>query len=155
MTAPGQRYHPAIAAQAAATLTEMFPGRLWVALGTGEEDSTPAFDRLDQALTNGIEESRRELRSDIVNARAVLSGSTVGAVMLSVVAALVVHQILELDPAVGTDASEGDRPALQQGHQEGPRDAEEFGGLLGGQFGVVGDDSDRAAVGDHVEDPPE
>lgn len=61
-----------------------------VALGTGEEDSTPAFDRLDQALTNGIEESRRELRSDIVNARAVLSGSTVGAVMLSVVAALAV-----------------------------------------------------------------
>ena len=36
VTAPGQRYHPAIVAQAAATLCEMFPGRLWVALGTGE-----------------------------------------------------------------------------------------------------------------------
>ena len=36
VTAPGQRYHPAIVEQAAATLTEMFPGRLWVALGTGE-----------------------------------------------------------------------------------------------------------------------
>src|SRR5436190_24023703 len=36
VTAPGQRYHPAIIAQAAATLTEMFPHRLWVALGTGE-----------------------------------------------------------------------------------------------------------------------
>jgi probable non-F420 flavinoid oxidoreductase len=36
VNAPGQRYHPAIIAQAAATLTEMFPGRLWVALGTGE-----------------------------------------------------------------------------------------------------------------------
>ena len=36
VTAPGQRYHPAIVAQAAASLTEMFPGRLWVALGTGE-----------------------------------------------------------------------------------------------------------------------
>jgi probable non-F420 flavinoid oxidoreductase len=36
VNAPGQRYHPAIVAQAAATLTEMFPGRLWVALGTGE-----------------------------------------------------------------------------------------------------------------------
>ncbi|MBA3801055.1 MAG: TIGR03885 family FMN-dependent LLM class oxidoreductase, partial [Geodermatophilaceae bacterium] len=34
--APGQRYHPAIIAQAVATLAEMFPGRLWVALGTGE-----------------------------------------------------------------------------------------------------------------------
>src|SRR6187431_1747478 len=36
VNAPGQRYHPAIVAQAAATLGSMFPGRLWVALGTGE-----------------------------------------------------------------------------------------------------------------------
>ena len=36
VNAPGQRYHPAIVAQAAATLCEMFPGRLWVALGSGE-----------------------------------------------------------------------------------------------------------------------
>ena len=36
VNAPGQRYHPAIVAQAAATLCEMFPGRLWVAVGTGE-----------------------------------------------------------------------------------------------------------------------
>ncbi len=36
VNAPGQRYHPAIIAQAAATLSAMFPQRLWVALGTGE-----------------------------------------------------------------------------------------------------------------------
>jgi probable non-F420 flavinoid oxidoreductase len=36
VTAPGQRYHPAIIGQAIATLAEMFPDRLWVALGTGE-----------------------------------------------------------------------------------------------------------------------
>jgi len=34
--APGQRYHPAIIAQAAATLAEMFPNRFWVALGSGQ-----------------------------------------------------------------------------------------------------------------------
>lgn len=34
--APGQRYHPAVAAQAIATLAEMFPGRFAVALGSGE-----------------------------------------------------------------------------------------------------------------------
>ena len=34
--APGQRYHPAIVAQAFATLGEMFPGRFWAALGSGE-----------------------------------------------------------------------------------------------------------------------
>jgi probable non-F420 flavinoid oxidoreductase len=36
VTAPGQRYHPAITAQAIATLGAMFPGRFWAALGTGE-----------------------------------------------------------------------------------------------------------------------
>lgn len=34
--APGQRYHPVIVAQAVATLGAMFPGRFWVALGSGE-----------------------------------------------------------------------------------------------------------------------
>lgn len=37
VNAPGQRYHPAIIAQAAATLAEMFPNRFWVALGSGQE----------------------------------------------------------------------------------------------------------------------
>jgi probable non-F420 flavinoid oxidoreductase len=33
---PGYRYHPAIVAQAAATLAEMFPQRFWISLGSGE-----------------------------------------------------------------------------------------------------------------------
>jgi probable non-F420 flavinoid oxidoreductase len=36
VNAPGQRYHPAIVAQALATLAAMFPGRIWAALGSGE-----------------------------------------------------------------------------------------------------------------------
>ncbi|MFI6095787.1 TIGR03885 family FMN-dependent LLM class oxidoreductase [Lentzea sp. NPDC051213] len=36
VTAPGQRYHPAITAQAIGTLAAMYPGRFWAALGTGE-----------------------------------------------------------------------------------------------------------------------
>jgi probable non-F420 flavinoid oxidoreductase len=36
VNAPGQRYHPAVIAQAAATLAEMYPGRFWLALGSGE-----------------------------------------------------------------------------------------------------------------------
>ena len=36
VSAPGQRYHPAVAAQKIATLGQMFPGRFWVALGSGE-----------------------------------------------------------------------------------------------------------------------
>jgi hypothetical protein len=61
-----------------------------VALGTSEDDSTPAFNKLDTALSKGIEEGRNQLRNDIVNARRVLSGATVGAAVLSVVAALAV-----------------------------------------------------------------
>ena len=61
-----------------------------VALGVGEDDATPAFDKLDEALTNGIEQSRAQLRNEIVNARRVLSGATVGAAALSVMAAIAV-----------------------------------------------------------------
>lgn len=43
--APGQRYHPAISAQAIATLGEMFPERYWVALGSGQN--------LNESVTGG------------------------------------------------------------------------------------------------------
>ncbi|TAK26091.1 MAG: TIGR03557 family F420-dependent LLM class oxidoreductase [Chloroflexota bacterium] len=36
VTPPGYRYHPAIVAQAAATLAAMYPGRFWLGLGAGE-----------------------------------------------------------------------------------------------------------------------
>ena len=36
VSAPGQRYHPALIAQAAATIDDMFPGRFWLAIGSGE-----------------------------------------------------------------------------------------------------------------------
>jgi coenzyme F420-dependent glucose-6-phosphate dehydrogenase len=36
VNAPGDRYHPAIVAQAAATLAQLFPGRFWIALGSGQ-----------------------------------------------------------------------------------------------------------------------
>jgi|SRR5690606_8859410 len=36
VNAPGWRYHPAIVAQAAATLAEMYPDRFWLSVGSGE-----------------------------------------------------------------------------------------------------------------------
>jgi len=36
VNAPGQRYHPAIIAQATATLNVMFPDRFWIAIGSGQ-----------------------------------------------------------------------------------------------------------------------
>jgi probable non-F420 flavinoid oxidoreductase len=44
--APGQRYHPAIVAQACATLAEMYGGRFWLAVGSGEA--------LNEAITGGV-----------------------------------------------------------------------------------------------------
>jgi probable non-F420 flavinoid oxidoreductase len=62
VNAPGQRYHPAIVAQAAATLAEMFPERLWVALGTGEAsnehitgDPWPAKEERNARLLECVE----------------------------------------------------------------------------------------------------
>jgi hypothetical protein len=61
-----------------------------VALGTGETDSTPAFDKLDRALSKAMEQSRNQLRDDILNARRGLAGATVGGVVLSLGAAVAV-----------------------------------------------------------------
>lgn len=36
VNAPGQRYHPAVIAQGAATLAVMFPDRFWLAVGSGQ-----------------------------------------------------------------------------------------------------------------------
>src|SRR5215203_1919950 len=73
ISAPGYRYHPAILAQATATLCEMFPGRLWMCLGSGQ--------RLNEDLTGVAwpEKAERNARllecADII--RALLRGETV------------------------------------------------------------------------------
>ena len=61
-----------------------------VALGGGENNSRPAFDKLEGELNKTMEESRNQLRTDILNARQGLSGATVGAVVLSLGAAITV-----------------------------------------------------------------
>lgn len=66
VTAPGQRYHPVITAQAIATLAEMFPGRFWCALGSGEAvnehvtgDAWPAKPDREERLAQGVDVIRR------------------------------------------------------------------------------------------------
>jgi hypothetical protein len=61
-----------------------------VALGSGEDDSTPAFDKLEEELGKAMDQSRAQLRSDITNARSGLSGAQVGGVVLSLGAAVAV-----------------------------------------------------------------
>ena len=73
VNAPGQRYHPAIIAQAAATLTEMFPGRLWVALGTGEASN----EHITGAPWPAKEVRNARLRECVDVMRALFAGETV------------------------------------------------------------------------------
>lgn len=52
VNAPGQRYHPAIIAQAVATLDEMFPKRFWYCAGSGQA--------LNENITGGKWPSKEE-----------------------------------------------------------------------------------------------
>ncbi len=74
VTAPGQRYHPVITAQAMATLEEMFPGRFWAALGSGEAlnehvtgDPWPPKAEREARLRECVSVIRRLLAGDRVS----------------------------------------------------------------------------------------
>ncbi len=76
VNAPGYRYHPAIIAQAAATLAQMFPGRFWVALGSGEWSNEhivgghwPSKDERDARLLECTDVIRRLLHGETVTHR--------------------------------------------------------------------------------------
>lgn len=73
VSAPGDRYHPAVLAQAAATLAEMYPERLWLALGSGEalnEHITgarwPPKSERNERLRESAEVMRRLFRGESV-----------------------------------------------------------------------------------------
>jgi probable non-F420 flavinoid oxidoreductase len=74
VTAPGQRYHPTILAQAIATLGELHPGRFWAALGSGEAmnehvtgDRWPAKHLRNARLLECVEVMRALLRGEEVD----------------------------------------------------------------------------------------
>jgi G6PDH family F420-dependent oxidoreductase len=71
--APGQRYHPAVIAQAAATLGEMFADRFWLAVGSGEA--------LNESITGETWPQKhlrnRRLRESAEIIRALWAGQTV------------------------------------------------------------------------------
>jgi coenzyme F420-dependent glucose-6-phosphate dehydrogenase len=73
VNAPGERYHPAIIAQAAATLSEMYPRRFWLSVGSGEA--------LNEHITGAAwpEKAKRmaRLRECVDVMRALFAGETV------------------------------------------------------------------------------
>ena len=75
IASPGQRQHPALVAQAIATLAQMHPGRTWLALGTGEA--------LNESITGGPwppkEERQARLRACVDVISRLLAGEEVTA----------------------------------------------------------------------------
>ena len=74
VNAPGQRYHPVIIAQAIATLGQMFPGRFWAALGSGEASNErvtgevwPRKEIRDARLLECVDVIRRLLHGEEVS----------------------------------------------------------------------------------------
>ena len=74
VVAPGQRNHPAVVAQAIATLAEMFPGRFWAALGSGEAinehvtgEPWPRKAERDARLLEAVDVIRRLLDGEEVS----------------------------------------------------------------------------------------
>ncbi|MHA6510625.1 TIGR03885 family FMN-dependent LLM class oxidoreductase [Tessaracoccus sp. Y1736] len=72
--APGQRYHPAVVAQKIGTLAQMFPGRFWTALASGEAmnesitgDRWPAKDERVARLEECVDVIRRLLDGEEVS----------------------------------------------------------------------------------------
>ncbi|RYD56423.1 MAG: TIGR03885 family FMN-dependent LLM class oxidoreductase [Sphingobacteriales bacterium] len=77
---PGYRHHPAIVAQAAATLAEMFPKRFWLELGSGEalnESITgqpwPEKAERNERLRECTEIIQRLLNGETVNTQKLIS----------------------------------------------------------------------------------
>lgn len=70
---PSFRYHPAIIAQAAATLDEMFPGRFWICVGSGQA--------MNEAITGqhwpAKPERNERLKEAVDIMRALWNGETV------------------------------------------------------------------------------
>lgn len=70
---PGQRYHPAIVAQAVATLAEMFPNRFCISFGSGEAinesitgEKWPSKSERNQRLKESVEIIRKLLTGEMV-----------------------------------------------------------------------------------------
>ncbi len=79
VNAPGQRYHPAIIAQAAATLDEMFPGRFWLCSGSGQAlnenitgDKWPAKEVRNARLKESVEMIRELWKGEYVTHKGIV-----------------------------------------------------------------------------------
>lgn len=81
VNAPGQRYHPAIIAQASATLDQMFPGRFWLCQGSGQAlnenitgDKWPSKEIRNARLKESVEMIRELWKGEYVTHHGIVNG---------------------------------------------------------------------------------
>ena len=121
VSAPGQRYHPAVLAQAIATVAQMWPGRLTVALGSGQA--------LNEHVTGEVwprkpvRNARLRECADII--RALLRGETVDADGLVRVRAARIYSLPDQTPPLFAAALS-------------PQTAREVGGWADGLITILG-----------------
>ena len=96
VNAPGQRYHPVIVAQAIATLGAMFPGRFWVALGSGEAMNEHVTG--EKWLRKDLRDARLRECVDVI--RALLAGEEVSHDGLVTVDRAMIYTLPEIQPAL-------------------------------------------------------
>ena len=119
--APGQRYHPAVIAQAAATLAEMYPGRFWLAVGSGEA--------LNEAITGDPWPSKAERNSRLEECAAVMRALWAGETVSHLGRVRVAEARVYSRPA---------RPPLLVGAALSPETAGWLGGWADGMITVAG-----------------
>src|SRR5688572_24225007 len=93
---PGYRYHPAIVAQAIATLCEMFPGRFWISLGSGEAMN----ERVTGQKWPAKQERNERLRECTGIIKRLLLGETVNHEGLVTVEDAKLHTIPKVQPLI-------------------------------------------------------
>lgn len=113
--APGQRYHPAIVAQAVATLSEMFPGRFSVELGSGEA--------LNQTITGSLwpdkQTRNRRLKECADVIRSLLAGKEVTHTGLVTVKHARIYSLPRQAPAIFCAALSKETAAWSSGWSDG------------------------------------
>ena len=126
---PGQRYHPAVIAQAAATLSEMFPDRFWLAVGSGEA--------LNESITGHAwppkHDRHRRLNESVEIIRGLWAGETV------TIRGVVVTEAARL-------YSRPARPPLLLGAALSPETARWVGSWADGLITVAGSPDDMRRV---------
>jgi probable non-F420 flavinoid oxidoreductase len=115
VSAPGYRYHPAVLAQAMATLAELFPERCWFALGSGELIN----ERMTGLDWPSLDERRARLRRCALQIKSLLQGDVVSSGAAPVMREAKLYTLPRTPPKIFGAAVSPESAALVAGWADG------------------------------------